>query len=205
MLDLGAATYTDTELGVRCEGARWHEAPYTVLMEGARREGFRAVSLLGVREPALLAQARSWTDAAEAQLAAAPRFARAFAEGRLKVTTRIFGLDAVLGPLEPNTAVTGHEAGVLVDVVADTAELAKEAAYYAFIRLFIGPYPGRKTTAGNAAAPIMPVVVPVSDVYTFSIYHLLPLTDPLEPFALSVETFPRRICADTEEVARALV
>ena len=49
---------------------------------------------------------------------------------------------------------------MLVDVVADTEELAKEAAYYAFIRLFIGPYPGRKTTAGNAAAPIMPVVDP---------------------------------------------
>ena len=147
-------------------------------MEGARREGFRAVSLLGVREPALLAQARSWADAAEAQVAAAPRFAAAFAEGRLKVATRIFGLDAVLGPLEPNTTVTGHEAGVLVDVVADTEELAKEAAYYAFIRLFIGPYPGRKTTAGNAAAPIMPVVVPVSEVFTFSIYHLLPAGRP---------------------------
>jgi hypothetical protein len=172
-------------------------------MEGARPEGFRAVSLLGVREPALLAQARSWADSAETQVAAAPRFADAFASGRLKVATRIFGLDAVLGSLEPNTTVTGHEAGVLVDVVADTEELAKEAAYYAFIRLFIGPYPGRKTTAGNAAAPIMPVVVPVSEVFTFSIYHLLPLADPLEPFALSVESFPR--AADREERTDALV
>lgn len=204
-LDLSLATYIDSEFGVRCEGARWHAMPYTVLMEGARRVGFRAVSLLGVREPALLAQARTWADAAEAQVAAAPRFTQAFAEGRLRLTTRIFGLDAVLGRLEPNTGVTGHEAGVLVDVVADTEELAKEAAYYAFIRLFIGPYPGRKTTAGNAAAPIMPVVVPASDVYTFSIYHLLPLADPLEPFALSVETFPRTVDADTEECADALV
>ena len=55
---------------------------------------------------------------------------------------------------------------MIVDVVADTEELAKEAAYFAFIRLFIGPYPGRKTTAGNAAAPIMPVVIPVSEVFT---------------------------------------
>jgi hypothetical protein len=209
-LDLSAATYTETATGVRCEGAVWHPAPYTVLMEGARREGFRAVSLLGVREPELLAQARGWADAAEAQVKAAPRFAQAFASGRLRIATRIFGLDAVLGSLEPNTSVTGHEAGVLVDVVADTRELAEEVAYYAFIRLFIGPYPGRKTTAGNAAAPIMPVVVPVSDVYTFSIYHLLPLADPLEPFALSVETFPRSTAAEnaaveSKEQARALV
>ncbi len=97
----------------------------------------------------------------------------------------------MLGDLEPNLAVTGHEAGVLVDVVADTAELAKEAAYYAFIRLFIGPYPGRKTTAGNAAAPLMPVVVPVSDVYSFSIYHLLPVADPVAAFPVEVTSFPR--------------
>lgn len=204
-LDLSEATYVETELGVRCEGARWHDAPYTVLMEGARREGFRAVSLLGVREPELLRQARSWADSAEAAVAAAPRFADAIAEGRLRLTTRIFGLDAVLGSLEPNSEVTGHEAGVLVDVVADTEELAKEVAYYAFIRLFIGPYPGRKTTAGNAAAPIMPVVVPVSEVFSFSIYHLLPLADPLEPFRLSVESFPRSSTTVAKEIDHALV
>jgi hypothetical protein len=94
---------------------------------------------------------------------------------------------------------------VLVDVVADTEALAKEAAYYAFIRLFIGPYPDRKTTAGNAAAPIMPVVIPVSEVFSFSIYHLLPLGDPLEPFRLSVETLPRTSAATTEEASDALV
>jgi hypothetical protein len=206
LLDLADATYVETPTGIRCEGARWVERPYTVLMEGARREGFRAVSLLGVREPALLAQARSWADSAEAAVVSAPRFAEAVREGRLRVATRIFGLDAVLGPLEPNQGVTGHEAGILVDVVADTEELAKEAAYFAFIRLFIGPYPGRKTTAGNAAAPIMPVVVPVSEVFSFSIYHLLPLTDPVAPFPAEVVRFPRTTTvSDVEEERHALV
>lgn len=192
VLDLSAATYRETELGVRCEGAAWHPAPYTVLLEGARREGFRAVSLLAVREPALLAQARSWARSAEEQVCRAARFAPEVAAGRLRIHTRIMGLDAVLGELEPHDGVTGHEAGVLIDVVAATEELAREACYYAFIRMFIGPYPGRKTTAGNAAAPIMPVVVPVSEVFRFSIYHLLPLDDPLGPFAATVTTFPRQ-------------
>lgn len=191
LLDLADATFVATATGIRCEGARWDPKPYTVLMEGARREGFRAVTLLGVREPELLAQARSWADRAEAAVRDAPRFADAVATGRLRLTTRIFGLDAVLGPLEPHQTVTGHEAGILVDVVAETAELAKEAAYFAFIRLFIGPYPGRKTTADNAAAPIMPVVVPVSEVFSFSIYHLLPLADPVAPFPTVVTRFPR--------------
>jgi hypothetical protein len=192
VLDLSGATYVATpDGGVRCTGARWHERPYTVLLEGARHEGYRAVSLLGVREPALLAQARAWTDAAERTLRESDRFAGAVADGRLRVATRIFGLDGVLGPVEPEKSVTGHEAAVVLDVVADTRELAEEAAYFGFIRLFIGPYPGRKTTAGNAAAPFMPVVIPVSDVYVFSIYHLLPLEDPVAPFPVTVERFPR--------------
>lgn len=192
VLDLSAAGYEPTpDDGVRCSGARWHERPYTVLLEGATRTGFRAVTMLGVREPALLAQARSWTDAAEETLRGSDRFAGAIADGRLRVTTRIFGLDGVLGPVEPEKSVTGHEAAVVLDVVADTRELAEEAAYFGFIRLFIGPYPGRKTTAGNAAAPFMPVVIPVSEVYRFSLYHLLPLEDPVAPFPVSVERFPR--------------
>ncbi len=88
--------------------------------------------------------------------------------------------------------MTGHEAAVVLDVVADDRQLAEEAAYFGFIRLFIGPYPGRRTTAGNAAAPYMPVVIPVSDVYTFSVYHLLPLDDPLEPFPVTVQRLGAR-------------
>ena len=74
-LDVTDATYTETELGVRCTGARWIERPYTVLLEGARREGFRAISMLAVREPALLRQVRGWADAAEQALRSSPRFA----------------------------------------------------------------------------------------------------------------------------------
>jgi hypothetical protein len=51
----------------------------------------------------------------------------------------------------------------------------------------------------------MPVVVPVSEVYSFSIYHLLPLEDPVAPFPTSVVRFraPQRI--GVEEDRHALV
>ena len=68
-----------------------------------------------------------------------------------------------------------HEVGIVLDVVAETQELASELAYFAFIRLFVAPYPGRKTTAGNVAVPFMPLVLPTGEVYTFGAYHLLPL------------------------------
>jgi hypothetical protein len=146
--------------------------------------------MLGVRDTALLEQARSWADAAESQTRL--RYPDEFGAGRAQLTTRIFGLDAVLGELEPEKTVTGHEACVVVDVIADDQDLANRIGYDAFIRLFIGPYPNRKTTAGNAAAPYMPVVIPVGEVFTFGIYHLLPLADPVELFPFTVQTFGPR-------------
>jgi acyclic terpene utilization AtuA family protein len=200
-LDLGEVVYTElADGGVLGTGARWFPAPYTVLVEGATRVGYRAVSILGVRDPALLARARAWTDTAEDQTRR--RYTEEFATGRARMTTRIFGLDAVLGELEPESTVTGHEASVIVDVVADSQELANQIGYYAFIRLFIGPYPGRKTTAGNAAAPYMPVVIPVGEVFTFGIYHLLPLTDPVAPFPYAVRHFGVRDPEEDRDAAR---
>ena len=104
VLDLGDATYVETERACAAAGLAGTIGPYTVLVEGARREGFRAISMLGVREPALLAQIRDWTDSAEQALRSSPRFAGHVASGRLRVSTRIYGLDGVLGPLEPNRA-----------------------------------------------------------------------------------------------------
>jgi hypothetical protein len=187
-LDLSDVVYTELpDGGIRGTGARWSDAPYTLLLEGATRVGFRSICQLGVRDPALLAQVRTWTGTAEEQTRA--RYADEFESGRVQLSTRVFGLDAVLGELEPEKTVTGHEAAVVVDVVADDQALANQVGYYAFIRLFIGPYEGRKTTAGNAASPYMPVVIPVGEVFTFGIYHLLPLEDPVAPFPFTVRHF----------------
>lgn len=187
-LDLTDVVYTELGDGtIRGEGARWIDAPYTLLLEGATLVGHRSISMLGVRDSALLDQVRTWTGTAEDQTRA--RYAPEFDAGRVQLSTRVFGLDGVLGELEPEKTVTGHEASVVVDVVADSQELADQIGYYAFIRLFIGPYPNRKTTAGNAAAPYMPVVIPVGEVFTFGIYHLLPLDDPIGPFPYTVRSF----------------
>jgi hypothetical protein len=48
--------------------------------------------------------------------------------------------------------------------------------------------------------------VPVSEVYSFSIYHLLPLADPVSPFPTSVVRFPRAATGSvSEEDRHALV
>jgi hypothetical protein len=75
-------------------------------------------------------------------------------------------------------------------VVAETQQLADDLAYFAFIRLFVGPYPGRKTTAGNVAVPFMPLVIPTGPVYRFGAYHLVPLERPDELCRVSLLQLP---------------
>jgi hypothetical protein len=87
--------------------------------------------------------------------------------------------------------VDGHEACVILEVTGPTQDLADQIAYFAFIRLYAGPYPGRKTTAGNVAIPYMPMVIPLGEAFSFNGYHILPVDHPMEPFASRVESFPR--------------
>lgn len=174
-LDLGGCQYELVDDGIRSRGAQWRDAPYTVLVEGAELAGFRSIVLMGVRDPTLLGQFDPWVEAMRRDVDAAERFA-----GReYRIGVRRYG------DTPGETSV-----GVVLDVVADTQELANELAYFAFIRLFVGPYHGRKTTAGNVEVPFMPLVMPTGPVYRFGAYHLLPLEDPAEVFTSSELTLP---------------
>jgi hypothetical protein len=181
-LDLSDVDYEQVGDGVRCTGAKWVDSPYTILIEGAKLEGFRSIVVMGVREPALLGQLDSWVAAARSSMDQAERYSHLKEGVDYHLNVRIYGRDGVLGPAEPTPVVEGHEVGAILDVVASTQALADQIAYYAFIRLYMGPYDGRQTTAGNLATPFMPLVIPVGELYSFSIYHVMPVTSPDEPF-----------------------
>jgi hypothetical protein len=175
-LDLGACRFETLPEGVRVTGARWIDRPYTVLVEGAELAGYRSIVLMGVREPALLECADDWIAAMRRDVAAAERFAGT----RYEINVRRYG-----------DTPGEHEVAFVLDVVAETQELASTLAYFAFIRLFVGPYEGRKTTAGNVAVPFMPLVIPTGPVYRFGAYHLLELEQPGEVFRVSEVAMPR--------------
>jgi hypothetical protein len=175
-LDLGGCEYEIVEDGIRSRGAQWRDAPYTVLVEGAELAGYRSIVLMGVREPLLLEHLDEWVESMRREVAAASRFNG----DEHSIRVRRYG----------DTAGE-TEIGLVLDVVAGSQQLASELAYFAFIRLFVGPYPGRKTTAGHVAVPFMPLVQETGPVYRFGAYHLLPLEDPAEVFRISELTLPR--------------
>jgi Acyclic terpene utilisation family protein AtuA len=183
MLDLSECTYAETpDGGIRCEGARWIDEPYTVLIEGAKLLGYRSIVVFGIREPALLREVHALGDRVLDWLDSAPRFGAYEAGKDFRTKVRVFGHDGVLGPLEPAEGITGHEAAVIFDIVAVNQDLADHMAFVAFQHFFTGSYPGRRTTAGNATLPFVPANLPAGPVYGFSVYHILPLKNPSDPF-----------------------
>lgn len=188
-LDLGNVSYESTELGVRCSGAKWVNEPYSVVIEGVKKLGERAISILGVRDPAYLSVLPGVEEATREAARTASGLTQYQYGEDYEINLRVYGLNAVLGDYEPNDEVTGHEASIVLDVVGKTQEIANEVCWVAFMFLYYHPYEGRKTTAGNSASPFMPAVVPLGDVYAFNIYHILPLEDPVGIYPFSIQEF----------------
>lgn len=192
-LDLTEAWYEQTpDGGVRSEGAIWVDEPYTVKLEGARRNGYRTVSFFGVREPRFIDQLDGFLDNIRKTLRASPRFGHLDEGKHYTITFDQYGRNGVLGPNEPLRDRVPHEIGLLVDVIAETRELSESLSYYVCMELWIKPYPGRQTTAGNLATRFAPPTINVGDAYSFNVWHLLEIEDPVELFPYEAVEFPRR-------------
>jgi hypothetical protein len=99
-------------------------------------------------------------------------------------------------------AAPDGDAALLLRVVAPDAERSFRVANTVRGQLTHGNYPGRKTTAGNLAFPLSKAFIPMGEAYVFNVWHLLPLDDPMEPFAFSTINFPRLSAAmHTADVA----
>jgi Acyclic terpene utilisation family protein AtuA len=166
---------------VRVSGTSRVERPYSVLVEGAKLAGWRTISILGARNPrmiesleAILQQETSSTE---------HRFRR---HGKIEIYTHLYGSGAVLGASEPLTKKPPREVGIVIDVVADSQQLAHDAAEDVALKIAFSRYPGRTTTAGNVGYLFSPNVIDAGQVFETGIYHELPLADPLEVFSVEL-------------------
>lgn len=189
-LDLEEATYEQLDkMSVRVQGAKWGDTPYTVKLEGAASMGYRAINVAGIRDPRYVACIEEVVERIKEEARHAERF-KHLVEGKdYWLTITLYGRDAVLGDAEPHRGEE-HEVGAVIDVVAPTQELARDICYFAYISLWIRPYPGRKTTAGNNAQRFTVPIIPVDQHFRWSMWHLLPLDDPCEPFERRTLQFP---------------
>jgi hypothetical protein len=169
---------------VRVSGAVFiGDEDYKVKIEGVRSVGYRTTSIAGVRCPAFIGAID------EALRATRQRTEAYFKSAGVPSTSyrwlvHQYGRNAVMGCTEPNKMAQPHEIGLLVDVVADTQELAHAVCHRVTGTLMHLEFPGQYNNAGNLAFPYSPSELDCGTVYEFSIYHLLSVADPLSLFPI---------------------
>ena len=177
----GSRLEQQTDSVVKVWGTRFTEAPYTVLLEGAGRAGWRTIAVLGARNPRMIAQLDQILE--QEKRSTEVQFAEL---GEFTVYYHVYGKGAVLGPSEPEGDLAPQELGIVVDVVAESQHLAHDVAEDLALKIAFSRYQGRTTTAGNVAYLFSPNVIDVGEAYTTSVYHQLPVADPLELFTIAV-------------------
>jgi hypothetical protein len=186
MVDLRGCTFepVDDRI-VRVTGSRLQPAfDRTLKLEGAVQRGYRAVTIAGMADPAAIkaidlleAGVRQAVDANLEGLAGRDTYRLIF---------RRYGIDAVTFAAA-KSARSPAEIGLVIEVVAETQELADSVLALARSTALHQSFPGRKATAGNLAFPFSPSDLSAGPVYEFALYHLLRLLDGERPWKTHYE------------------
>ncbi len=189
-LDLSGTTFqavSDRRVEVR--GTKYVPTKdYYLKLEGARKIGYRAISIAGIRDPIMIGQIDEILENIKEQVA--DNFAQSLGKEDHHLIFRLYGKDGVMGDLEPEE-YSGHELGLIIETIAKTQEEADTICSFARSTLLHYGYPGRIATAGNLAFPYSPSDFSGGPVYLFNVYHLVKVDDPLGLFPVElIEDYP---------------
>ena len=167
---------------VRVSGTRFvPEKAATVKLEGARRIGYRTVSIAGTRDPVMIAAIDEIIEGVKARVA--DNFAGQLEGYHLRFN--IYGRDGVMAAQEPCPGTEGaHELGIIIEATAQSQQDADTVCAFARSTMLHYGYTGRRSTAGNLAFPYSPSDLHAGEVYVFSVYHLLKADDPASLFPI---------------------
>ena len=171
----------ETDNIARVSGSKFvHSDKYTIKLEGAKCVGYRTVSIAGTRDPVMLQKIDDIIAGVKERVA--DNFAQSPFEYHLDF--KVYGKNGVMGALEPNPVVEGHELGIIIEAVSDTQEHANTICSFARSTMLHYGYEGRRATAGNLAFPYSPSDFKAGRVYVFSVYHVIEVDDPCELFPI---------------------
>lgn len=184
-MDMSDCHYEEIdEKTTRVTGATFvRDDVYKVKLEGAAKVGERRLFVLGIRDPSTI-----------------ERIDQAIALAKGKVTERfgpigkgfdvfyhVYGRNGVMGELDPSPPKQPYELGLVVEVIAPSADKAEEICAMAARSLFFMPLPGIKGTAGAAALMSDEILIGRAG-YQWTLNHLMAVDDPCELFPTSYVT-----------------
>ena len=171
---------------VRVSGSRFeHSNRYTVKLEGVRRSGYRTVFIAGARDPGLISIIDDYIESCR-QRVRNQVGALGIEDSEYQLSIRVYGKSGTMASREPVHDAAPHEVGILAEVIADDEETSKAVMAKARLALLHSDFPGRKCISGNLAIPFSPSDIPVGETYEFSLWHIMEIDDPLEPFPIEM-------------------
>ena len=162
-------------------------AKHTVRMEGATLAGYRSVVVAGIRDPLVLRQLDPFLATLRTVVEQKIADSLGLAPDAYTLQFRIYGRDGVMGAFEPAPRVEGHEVGLVIDVVADTQELAADILPLVWHTGLHHPVAEHQGLISNFAFPFSPPGMNAGPVYRFCVNHVWELKDPCEPFRTKIE------------------
>lgn len=183
----GVAFEAVSDRAVRIGGMRWTPAEtYTVKLEGVELAGHRAVAVCATRDPVLIARIDGYLETHRAKVEAK---AAAFGvpADAWRMAVRVIGRNAVMGAREPMPSAAGHELGFVLEVLAQSQDVANAVLAMARTSLLHADFAGRLCKEGNMAFPFSPSDVELGPLYRFGVFHTLELDDPCEMFPIEHE------------------
>ena len=180
VLDVTAARYAaQGERAVRVTGSRWEPQPYTMKLEGAGGGPFQTIMLVGIQDPAVLADIDGFLERMSKALRAHVRRTLGAESSTVDLSLRPYGWNAVSGrPVDP-TSAPPREIGLLFVATAPTQALATEAAKVCNPYFF--HFPAREgMELPSYAFPFSPAEIERGQVFEFHLNHVVHTATPSE-------------------------
>lgn len=186
-LDTREARYEAiSDKAVRVSGSRFAPAAeYTIKLEGVRQGGYSTVLMGGVRDPYILAELDSWLKQLDDNIHV--RIAATIGNRPYEIVTRVYGRDGVMGALEPEKTVGGHEIFILWDVISESQELSRAIAASVSHLAVHNPIPKWHGLISGVAFPYSPPEIDRGPVYEFHLNHVLVPDSPTSLFRIEYE------------------
>ncbi|MCL2233740.1 MAG: DUF1446 domain-containing protein [Treponema sp.] len=184
ILDLHECAFTqESETLVKVTGTKFIESDgYFIKLEGAKKIGYRTVSLAACKDPVMISKIDDIVEAVKAKVKS--NFQN-FGITEFFLDFKLYGKSGVMGMFKNIASETCSELGIVIEAVAEKQEIANTICSFARSTMLHFGYEGRISTAGNLAFPFSPSDFKVGEVYEFSMYHIMKVEDPAALFPIS--------------------
>jgi hypothetical protein len=158
-------------------------------LEGSAIAGYETLSLTGVRDPRILASIDRWADGLLAELRRRVGLSLGLGEDDYDAVLRLYGHNAILGPLEPDTSPP-REVGAILVVRAPEQATATAIAKTANPLMLHMPLADMNHLPSFAFLT-SPAEIERGASYEFVLNHVVEVDDPVELFRVEMEAVSR--------------